>query len=538
MLFIRVSYTMYEQWDACSMLLEITVAIIFAKMFSIVFEKIKQPGVIGEILAGVILGPCVIGLFSGSSISLLNTQVFQFTLDLTTSEFKQIAFIGAVFLLFIAGLETNLSDLKKTKKAGIGVGIFGVIIPFLLGCIVGTAFHLNLIQSMAIGTIFLATSTTIAIRVLSDMDLLSSRVGLTLRTALVVNDVLVMIFFALVFGVGNSLVLLLQISLFFILTVVIGYLVVRYTARKNTKRHAPIIVLTSALGICFLFAAFAENMGLTAIIGAFIAGIFIKKTPQANIIADYIKTIGYAFFVPLFFVWVGASFNFLSLFQSDRMTSILLFCSAFIVFSMLGNFIGSSLGARIGGLKRRESISVGFGMMPIMGVALIIVTTGIERGIFGDPTGFLANQMHTATLFLIFTSCFLSPLIFKRSMGAHLYKKTGSTKTKLSSYHHPHCSECFSALRLNPLNNKWYCETCQQYREIHKKTLSHPKGKLDRNIKYIIGAGTILLCAYVIQTSIGMTLFEKISAIIGIMLGTTLAFLSLKLLLSNQKTTS
>ena len=520
------------------MLLEITVAIIFAKMFSIVFEKIKQPGVIGEILAGVILGPCVIGLFSGSSISLLNTQVFQFTLDLTTSEFKQIAFIGAVFLLFIAGLETNLSDLKKTKKAGIGVGIFGVIIPFLLGCIVGTAFHLNLIQSMAIGTIFLATSSTIAIRVLSDMDLLSSRVGLTLRTALVVNDVLVMIFFALVFGVGNSLVLLLQISLFFILTVVIGYLVVRYTARKNTKRHAPIIVLTSALGICFLFAAFAENMGLTAIIGAFIAGIFIKKTPQASIIADYIKTIGYAFFVPLFFVWVGASFNFLSLFQSDQMTSILLFCTAFIVFSMLGNFIGSSLGARIGGLKRREAISVGFGMMPIMGVALIIVTTGIERGIFGDPTGFLANQMHTATLFLIFTSCFLSPLLFKRSMGAHLYKKTGSTKTKLSSYHHPHCSECISALRLNPLNNKWYCETCQQYREIHKKTLSHPKGKLDRNIKYIIGAGTILLCAYVIQTSIGMTLFEKISAIIGIMLGTTLAFLSLKLLLSNQKTTS
>jgi Kef-type K+ transport system membrane component KefB len=116
MFFIRVSYTLYEQWDACSMLLEITVAIIFAKMFSIVFEKIKQPGVIGEILAGIILGPCVIGLLSGSSFSLLNTQVFQFTLKLTTPEFKQIAFIGAVFLLFIAGLETNLSDLKKQRK--------------------------------------------------------------------------------------------------------------------------------------------------------------------------------------------------------------------------------------------------------------------------------------------------------------------------------------------------------------------------------------------------------------------------------------
>jgi Na+:H+ antiporter len=520
------------------MLLEITVAIIFAKMFSIVFEKIKQPGVIGEILAGIILGPCVIGLLSGSSFSLLNTQVFQFTLNLTTPEFKQIAFIGAVFLLFIAGLETNLSDLKKTKKAGIGVGIFGVIIPFLFGCIVGTAFHLSLIQSMAIGTIFLATSTTIAIRVLSDMDLLSSRVGLTLRTALVINDVLAMVFFALVFGVGNSLVLLLQISLFFILTVVIGYLVVKYTARKNTKRHAPIIVLTTGLGICFLFAAFAENMGLTAIIGAFIAGVFIKKTPQAGIIADYVKTIGYAFFVPLFFVWVGASFNFLSLFQSNQMVSILLFCAAFIIFAMLGNFIGSYFGARIGGFKRRESISVGFGMMPVMGVALIFVTTGIERGIFGDPTGFLATQMHTATLFLIFTSCFVSPLLFKRSMGSHLYKKTGSTKTKLSSYHHPHCSECFLPLRLDPLNNKWFCETCQDYREIHKKISSHATRKIDKNILYIIGAGTILLCTYVIQTSIAMTFFEKVSAIIGIFLGTALAFLTLRLLFSNQKTIS
>lgn len=520
------------------MLLEITLAILFAKIFGIVFEKFKQPGVIGEILAGVLLGPCIIGSFSGNSISLLNTELITFNLDLTTPEFKQIAFIGAVFLLFIVGLETNLSDLKKTKKAGFGVGIVGVIIPFLFGCLVGTLFHFSLIQSMAIGTIFLATSTTIAIRVLSDMDLLSSRVGLTLRTALVINDVLAMVFFALVFGVGNSLILLLQISLFFILTIVIGYLVVRYTARKNTKRHAPIIVLTSGLGLCFLFAAFAENMGLTAIIGAFIAGVFIKKTPQAGMISDYIKTIGYAFFVPLFFVWVGASFNFMKLFESDQLTSILLFCAAFIFFSMFGNFLGSSVGARLGGLKRRESISVGLGMMPIMGVGLIIVSTGIERGMFGASDSFLANQIQTATLFLIFISCFVSPLLFKRSMGSHLYKKTGKTKTKLSSYHHPHCSECFSALRLNPVNNNWYCDTCREYRETRKKTPAQSSNNLDKNIKYVIGAGTILLCGYMIQSSVSMTFFEKMTAIIGIFLGTMLAFFVLKLLFSPQKTMS
>jgi Kef-type K+ transport system membrane component KefB len=520
------------------MLLEITVAIVFAKIFGTLFEKIKQPGVIGEILAGIVLGPCCIGLLSGSSISILNTSLFQFNLDLTTPEFKEIAFIGVVFLLFIVGLETNLSDLKKTRKAGVGVGIFGILVPFLFGCIIGQLFHLSLLQGMAIGTIFLATSTTIAIRILSDMDLLASRVGLTLRTALVVNDVLAMVFFALVFGVGNSLVLLLQISLFFILTIVIGFLIVRYTLKTSTKRHTPIIVLTSGLGICFLFAAFAENMGLTAIIGAFIAGIFIKKTPQAGILAEYIKTIGYAFFVPLFFVWVGASFDFLSLFQSNQLSSLLVFCAAFIIFAMLGNFLGSSFGARISGMKRREAISIGVGMMPVMGVALIIVSTGIDRGIFGDSNGFLANQIRTATLFLIFTSCFLTPLLLKRSMGSPLFKKIGKTKTKLSSYHHPHCPECVTPLRLDPANNKWYCDACQSYVEIHRKIPSYGREKTDKYIKYIIGAGTILLCGIAIQSSAGMTFFEKISAIIGIFIGTTLGFLTIRLLFSTQKTTT
>ena len=517
------------------MLLEITLAIIFAKIFSTILQKIKQPGVIGEIIAGVFLGPSVLGLLSGSSISMLNTEVFQFELNLTSPEFKQIAFIGIVFLLFIAGLDTNISDLKKTKKAGLSVGFFGTLLPFLFGCFIGSIFQLSLIQCMAIGTIFTATSTTVAIRVLSDMDLLPSRVGLTLRTALVVNDVVAMILFTLVFGIGNSFVLLFQISLFFILAVVIGYFFIRYAARNNTKRHAPIIMISIALGICFFFATFAENMGLTAIIGAFIAGVFIRKTPQANVITDYIKTIGYAFFIPIFFVWVGANFNFVQLFHSNQIMSILLFCSVFVIFAMLGNCIGCSLGARVGGLKRRESISVGVGMMPVMGVALIIVTAGIERGIFGDPTGFLANQIHTATLFLILISCLISPFFFKRSMGIPLHSKAGSVKTKLSTYHHPHCYECFSSLRLNPINNKWYCETCKDYKEVHKKSSPTKKGKLDRNITYVIGAGTILLCVFLIQTTAGMSLFEKISAIIGIILGTMLAFFSLKALFSSQK---
>ncbi len=520
------------------MLLEITLAIIFAKFFNILFEKIKQPGVIGEIIAGIVLGPSLLGVLSGSTITLFGSTVFHFSLDLTSPEFKEIAFIGVIFLLFIVGLETNTGDLKKTRKAGFFVGIFGVMIPFLAGSLFGILFGMDIIQSMAVGAILLATSATIAIRILADMDMLSTRVGLTLHTAVVVNDILAIIVFALVFGTENSLVLLLQILLFFILTIGIGIILVRYTVHKKSTRKAPIIIITSGLVICFLFAAFAENMGLTALIGAFIAGLFIRKTPQAGILADYIKTIGYAFFIPLFFVSVGAGFDFLNLLASSNLGSLLFFIITFLFFGIIANFLGGCLGARCSGLSRRESISVGFGMMPIMGVALIIVTTGIDRGIFGNPAGILANQIRTATLLLIIISTILTPPLLKRSMAPSLLKRIGKTKTKLSLYTHPHCPECFTALRLNLDTDEWYCDDCQRFIKINKKIPkpSSKRGeKTDRHIKYFIGAGTILLCGYVIQSSLNMTDVEKLSAIIGIFLGTTLAFLTIRLLFSTKK---
>jgi len=520
------------------MLFEITLAIIFAKIFNLLFEKIKQPGVIGEIIAGIILGPSLLGALSGVSLNLFGSAVFQFSLDLTSPEFKEVAFIGVIFLLFIVGLETNTGDLKKTRKAGFFVGIFGVLIPFFSGCLFGLLFGMDLIQSMAVGAILNATSATIAIRILADMDMLSTRVGLTLHTAIVLNDILAIIIFALVFGTGNSFTLLLQILLFFVLTVSIGFILVRYTVHKNSTRKAPIIILTSGLVICFLFAAFAENMGLTALIGAFIAGLFIRKTPQASMLADYIKTIGYAFFIPLFFVSVGAGFDFLYLINSNNLGTLLVFISVFVVFGVIANFLGGAVGARVSGLSRRESISIGVGMMPIMGVALIIVTTGIDRGIFGAPTGLLANQIRIATLLLIIISTFITPPILKRSMAPPLLRLIGKTKTKLSLYAHPHCPECFSPLRMYPDKNEWFCDSCQKSMKIYKKTQMSPslrKKKPDAHIKYIVGAGTILLCGYVIQSSSTMTDIEKISAIIGIFLGTTLAFFTIKLLFSSKK---
>ena len=521
------------------MLLEITIAIIFAKLFNLLFEKIKQPGVIGEIIAGIFLGPCLIGAFSGSSINLFGTSVFQFNLDFTSVEFKEVSFIGVIFLLFIVGLETNMEDLKKTRKAGVFAGIGSVIVPFFVGCLIGFFFHMDLTQSMALGAICLASSATIALRILSDMDLLSTRVGLTLHTAVVLNDILAIFIFALVFGTGNSLVLIFQIFLFFILTIGFGYIIVRFSVKKNSSRRAPVVILTIGLVICFLFAALAENFGITAIVGAFIAGIFIRKTPQANMLIDYIKTIGYAFFIPLFFVWVGASFNFLFLIQSNQIETLIFFIIVFVVSALIANFLGGYIGARLSGLNKRESISVGSGMLPIMGTALIIVTTAIDKGIFGDANGVLANQIRTSTLLLVVISCMITPILLKKTMKTPLEKHIG--KTKPSIYHHPHCPECLSALRMIPEKFEWYCDLCQKYIKIPtknsiKKQVSKHEN-IDRYIKYIIGATTIIICALAIQNFENTPLLEKISAVLGVFIGTTLAFFSVRYFFSYRKTT-
>ncbi len=523
------------------MLLEITLAIIFAKVLNLLFEKMKQPGVLGEILAGILLGPCIIGSLSGSSINLFGESVFKFHLNLTSIEFKEVAFIGVIFLLFIVGLETNMGDLKRMGKAGVFAGLGSIIAPFLAGCMVGIMFNMNLAQSMALGAIFLATSATIAIRILADMDLLATRIGLTLHTAVVLNDIFAMFIFALVFGNGNSFMPFLQILLFFILTIGVGLLIVRYTMKKNASRKAPVVVLTAGLVICFLFAALAENMGITAIIGAFIAGLFIRKTPQSGILVDYIKTIGYAFFIPLFFVWAGASLNFLFLIQSKQIDTLIFFIVIFVLSALFANFIGGFIGARLSGLNKRESISIGTGMLPIMSTGLIIVTTAIDKGTFGDTNSVLANQIRTATIFLIITSCLLAPALLKRSVASPILKQFGKTKTKLSFYSHMRCPDCDYPLRLTADKNDWYCDVCKKHIKSSAKTPSiikhEDKEKTDRRIQYIIGAATILMCGLAIQ-SLDTTSYEKIYATIGIFIGTTLGFLTVKYLFSGRKTYS
>lgn len=398
------------------MLFEIAVALIFAKLFNLLFEKFKQPGVIGEIIAGILLGPILIGRFSGSRIELFGTNLFTFDLNLVSPEFKQIAFIGTIFLLFIVGLETKTEDIRKSSKDGTVVTLFGVAIPFVFGFCLGFLFNLDVTMSAAIGTIFVATSISVTIRILSELSILSTRVGLTILTADILDDILGIFILSFVIGLGNPFVLFLRVIIFFVLTLGVGLLVVNYLDKRGVTRKAPVAILATGLGVCFLLAAVAENMGVASIIGAFIAGILFKKTLQAHVVVEYMNTIGYTFFIPLFFVWVGAEFDFTFFFTSGMNIFIVGFIVLFVVLALMGKVIGCYLGSRLVKLSKKESLLVGVGMMPRMGITLVIASTEIEMGLFGDPTGIVAQQMLTSALLLVIVSTFISPFLLKKLM--------------------------------------------------------------------------------------------------------------------------
>ena len=417
------------------MLLEIAITLIMAKILNFLFEKYNQPGVVGEILAGIILGPCCLGYFSGTKINLFGTTLFEFNLNLNSTEFRELAFIGIVFLLFIIGLDTDIRDFKKSSISGFFSASFGIIVPFLFGFILGFIFHFDILACLGIGAILCASSVTICMRVLTDTGTLSSRVGLTLQAAGIISDIIGLFIFSLIIGQGHPILYILKMLIFVAFIIVVGYFIIKYTIKKGISKQTTMLVLPIGLISCFLFAAFAEDMGLAAIIGAFAAGLIIMKTPQGGMITSYIKTIAQTFFIPLFFVWIGASFNFFNFISKDQLLPQIFFISLFVTFGLLGNFTGASIGAKISGLKNKESLSVGAGMMPIMGMSLIIVSGEVDNGIFGYPSGLLAQQIKNATLLLIIISCLITPHLFKRSMRSTEIKKIKfGFKNKIRNY--------------------------------------------------------------------------------------------------------
>jgi Kef-type K+ transport system membrane component KefB len=343
-----------------SILLELFLMFGAAKLLGEIFDRLHQPAVVGEILAGVLLGPYVLKIVTPSELTF------------------GVAEIGAVVLLFTVGLETRPSELLRVGGRATWVAVLGVVFPFVAGVAVMRLLHHSTLESVFTGTALVATSVGITARVLADMNLLQSQVARVILGAAVVDDILGMIMLTIVSSLSNSEPHFFSLGLVIIEAVAFTLIMIFWGSRVVGKikprmetmfSRNPAFVLS--LLACLGLSVAASAIGMAAIIGAFLAGLAIADYREAWGIGEKTEAL-YEFLVPFFFVVMGAQLN-LKTFADRSILGTALLISVVAVFTKL---VGCGLGAL--DLGRKNALLVGFGMVPRGEVGIIVALAGLR----------------------------------------------------------------------------------------------------------------------------------------------------------------
>ena len=386
------------------LLLDIALALILSKVFGHVFERLKQPSVVGELIAGVILGGSILGQFVPSTI-----------LDFSIPEFEYFGHIGILFLLFLAGLEVDIGRIKKTGGTAALATAGGVIAPLILGYLAGIALGYTGRESFVLGVVLTATSIGITVRTLMDLHVLNTDVGAATLSAAVMDDTLGLMLLIVAVGTGSLLILGTKVAIFFLVTLVIGWLIISKVMDIGDRIHAEKSLVAFSIALCFIWSVIAGETVVAQIVGAFIAGLIMNTTIQSKRVISDVKTIGYAFFIPLFFIWVGTMVK-LSVFLD---LTVVMLAAVILVMAILGKVGGCGLGAWIGRFNLRESLQLGFGMVPRCEVALIAVAIAIDAGVI---TGEIADIFLAATFILVTITMLITPILLKALFKRELAK--------------------------------------------------------------------------------------------------------------------
>jgi Kef-type K+ transport system membrane component KefB len=385
--------------------------------------RLGQPAVAGEVLAGLILGP--------TAINFLHWDVFT---DIHLEEtFTFMAELGVLLLLFIAGLELHISDLQKSGRAAVFAGILGFLAPLGLGYLAATLMSFNPQQGLFIGLLLAPTSVSISAQTLMELGALRSNVGASLLGAAVIDDTLVVLgisFFLAVLGgsgsenlgAGSSILLLVgQMILYLIVAIFIGIKILPLLARFTERLPISEGVIAFAFTIMIFYAWSAEFFGnLATIIGAFLAGLFFARTPLKPKIQQGFSAIAYGIFVPIFFVDVGLEANFRTL-DPDS----LIFLGVLLITAIFSKIIGSGLGGLLGKLSPKESLQLGFSMVPRGEVVLIVATVGITEGFINQ------TELSVAVGMVVLTTLLTPPIL------RVLFRKTNQTNEQDSGMSNP-----------------------------------------------------------------------------------------------------
>lgn len=374
---------------------DLAIIIIAAKLLGILARKCKAPQVVGEIIAGLLIGPSVLGLVQQSDFLV------------------QIAEVGVVLLMFSAGLETDLKELLKTGPIAFLIACAGVLVPLIGGTLLYMGFYgaspwgsENFYKAVFIGVIMTATSVSITVESLKEMGKLKGKVGTTLLSAAIIDDVIGIIVLTFVIGFKNPNShpgqVVISTLLFFVAAFTVGSVV--YRAFKKLDERYPHTHRISILGLalCFLFAYAAERyFGIADITGAYVAGVVLCSIQDSAYIEKKIGISSYLIFGPIFFASIGFKTS------VDHLNGkILLFSAGFVLVALITKIIGCGLMARICKFSFPDSLKIGVGMMTRGEVALIVAQKGLSVNL-------LTPEYFTAVILLIIASSVSTPILLK-----------------------------------------------------------------------------------------------------------------------------
>ena len=353
--------------DHGQILLALFIALLAAKLAAELFERIRQPAVVGEILAGIIIGPALLNLIQPTAVM------------------DALAEIGVIFLLFTVGLETRPSDIFRVGRRATAVAVLGVIVPFLAGwgLLIIWPGH-SRIEAIFLGAAMVATSVGITARVLSARGLLSTEASRVIMAAAVIDDIIGLLVLAVVSNLATGKVNYLSILLVGGLAIALTILVIKFGARVVNRVEQPIrnlkidhSLLIFALVLCFGLAAVSSLIGIAGIIGAFLAGVALSELTDGTRLHQQSQALT-EFTTPFFLVSIGMKLN-LTIFVS---WDIVLLSLVVIALAILTKFIGCGLGAL--GMGRRQATQVGVGMIPRGEVGIVVAQIGLALAAVSD----------------------------------------------------------------------------------------------------------------------------------------------------------
>ncbi|HEX6229314.1 MAG TPA: cation:proton antiporter [Solirubrobacterales bacterium] len=335
-----------------------------AKLGDEIFKRIGQPAIVGEILAGVVVGPSVLGFVEVGEV----LEIF--------------AELGVIFLLFWVGLETRVSEMWAVGRTALSVGVAGVALPFAGGIALGLALGESTGTSVFLGAALAATSVGITSAVLIDLGMIRTRAARTVLGAAIIDDILALILVAVATGIAaegglDAIELLVVIGLAVAFVAFFSLGGTQLMARRPQILHEPRFSespLLPAVILCLGVAAFAAQIGLAAIIGAFLAGLMVAETKEQHPIEDEVAPL-YAFFPPFFFAFIGIELDLDALLDGETLALLALVTGLAAATKLLGAWLGAR------GMEGREPWIVAVGMIPRGEVGIIVASIGAAAGV-------------------------------------------------------------------------------------------------------------------------------------------------------------